>query len=452
MADQIPVRIYNYYPVAGENEQLETIKITINIAKKIYGNTLSDNTEKTKHFLIVAPANNVDALATCPFATYLENIYNADCPVLVTQTATQASSLTQIVSALIASKATDDNNLFDVIYIIGGSGTLPDSLIGKSATMDKNYMTYTRKEGMRYNNYEEGELLKYTTKVQRLSGYDVAGSAHDNRYTTSIKIAQNFSKPKYLFFCNGAEPIDAYSLVTAAAYTRNPLLYLKDYTGTFNETEDVEMVKLKEYLISLKNQHCVKKIFIAGGSQRNFNEIEEYVKTTLGLTAPNSVERIAGQKRQDTSLSISKEFNDFFTKDTEQLWTTRAQLIEHIQQASTLIITGASDATNDAPTSPMLAVYYKCPLIINAFSIVGSNPKYIKPEHRYYNIMSYLQMKRPQVIFIFSDYGINNLKTSDSGKEFQNLVKFYNGTLGDYIYDSGIVEPTRYDIHSQNVT
>jgi hypothetical protein len=31
--------------------------------------------------------------------------------------------------------------------------------------MDKNYMTYTRKEGMRYNNYEEGELLKYTTKV-----------------------------------------------------------------------------------------------------------------------------------------------------------------------------------------------------------------------------------------------------------------------------------------------
>ena len=53
----------------------------------------------------------------------------------------------------------------------------------------------------------------------------------------------------------------------------------------------------------------------------------------------------------------------------------------------------------------------------------------IKPQHRYYNIMSYLQIKRPQLIYCFSEHSIGKNTASESGKSFENFVKFYNGTL-----------------------
>ena len=43
--------------------------------------------------------------------------------------------------------------------------------------------------------------------------------------------------------------------------------------------------------------------------------------------------------------------------------------------------------------------------------------------------MSYLQIKRPQLIYCFSEHSIGKNTASESGKSFENFVKFYNGTL-----------------------
>ena len=326
MANQIPVRIKNYY-TNYIDEQLESIAICNEIAKTIYGETLSKNTGKSKHFVIIASGTDVDALVSGPFAMYLENKFTADCPILLTQSSTNEvpqTQITQDTAALLNSRTENsDENLFDTIYIIGGERSMPNDFIGNSNKMTISNTTYKRKSGMTYQDYNTGQLLRYTTTVIRISGADVI-STIDNRYTTSLAIANKMTethtdtsknKPMYLFFCNGAETIDGYSISTAACYLKSPLIYLPDLFSTNSEMIQCKE-KLFEYLRTLAGLKCVKKIFIAGGNQRNCLEIEEKLRTILQLTMPNSVERIGGQNRFDTSyqaffLAFLPIFSDF---------------------------------------------------------------------------------------------------------------------------------------------
>ena len=555
----IAVKMRNYYNKGVNDEAIESI-LTSNwlMKNKIYP-SISD-----KKSAIICSSSDVDALISGPFAMYIENkTEGMKCPVILTKSA--ATPLRQETYACLSSWATDEDDLFDIIYIIGGTGVIPDSCIGDAAKYTKTGNTYERRNGYSYSNFAQGEALRYTKKVIRIFG-------NDRRYT-SYAIASQIPNPTYLFFCDGDEYIDAYSIATAACYLHCPLIFLPKgykYHSDPSEYEAIETA-LNTYLASVKGS--VKKVFIAGGGQRNFIEAEEAVRKQLGLTMPNSVERVAGQNRYQTSYTIAKEFKDFLNNVHESPYA-RDQLNNKENLCSRLIMVGGNDNSNDCPVAPILAVKYKCPLIIDNLQVkvkvtrgfindnklyrtrTGSSGSYIysnqititskmtkgifknlgdgkyyiysggtfslrdainpsrEPKVTYgykngsnfytirtgkgttddpyqysgqispynldiyidipkddpyqyknnsynkisgndlesldtiggartYNIMSYLQIKRPQWVYCFTNYSIDNNINTASGQHFENQARFYNGT----IYDTG----DEYDIEIKKI-
>lgn len=557
----IAVKMRNYYNKSVTDEAIESI-LTSNwlMKNKIY-RSISD-----KKSVIICSSSDVDALISGPFAMYIENkTEGMKCPVILTKNG--ATSLGQETYKCLNSWATNEDDLFDIIYIIGGVVAIPDRCIGDSAkytkteNSDKTIATYTRKSGYSYSNFSQGEALKYTKKVIRICGQD--------RYRTSFVVANQISNPTYLFFSNGMEYIDAYSIATAACYLRCPLIFLPQNYTYQADPSDLVAKGLNEYLDKVKGS--VKKVFIAGGGQRNLIEVEEAVRKRLGLTMPNSVERIAGKNRYQTSYSIAKEFKDFLDNVHEDPYP-RDQLNNKENLCSRLIMVGGDNNSNDCPVAPILAVKYKCPLIVDNFQVkvkvtkgfindnklyrtrTGSSGSYIysdeititdlmkkgifrnsgdgkyyiysgkkfllrdalhpsrEPQVTYgykngnnfyktrtgndttsdpyqyldqiepynldvyidipkdnpyqykndtyntldietldtiggartYNIMSYLQIKRPQWVYCFTNYSIDNNINSVSGQHFQNQAKFYNGT----IYNTG----NEYDISRKKIS
>lgn len=547
MANQIPVRIRNYYIKGNYTESTDTMVVSNKISQIIYGTgALSKD-----HYAILCSASNIDALIASPFAMYIEEQNNAQCPILVNKNGENKLDATVYNKLL----TWGENEQFKKIYIVGSSELIPDSCIGKSDSMTKTGNIYKRKSS---GTFDTNELLNYTPEVERIYG--------GTRYETAIKIAKKMGNPTYLFFANGQEYIDAYSICAAACYLKSPLLLLpNDYSK--DKTEQPYQT-ITNYFEFLSSKNSVKKIFIAGGNQRNAYEVEIAVREALKLTMPNSVERVAGQNRYDTSLSIAKEFNDFLSKPSEEIYS-RTSLDNNQTNCSKIILIDGDDDTNDCPTVPILAAKkLRCPIIVNSYQlkhkliegymnnaktkiyrdsgktdeivldssdnknyyvfkdltngaetlyytwdnsqftvlgvqkvpniyrgyskIVGqeggvdiynfykdknkteliclddtytmadlyidslSNVAFeaksdavvslgnpiplikndeasrrisIKPQHRYYNIMSYLQIKRPQLIYCFSEHSIGKNTASESGKSFENFVKFYNGTL-----------------------
>lgn len=547
MANQIPVRIRNYYIKGNYTESTDTMVVSNKISQIIYGTgALSKD-----HYAILCSASDIDALIASPFAMYIEKQNNAQCPILVNKNSENKLDATVYNKLL----TWGENKQFKKIYIVGSSELIPDSCIGKSDSMTKTGNIYTRKSS---GTFDTNELLNYTPEVERIYG--------DTRYETAIKIAKKMGNPTYLFFANGQEYIDAYSICAAACYLKSPLLLLpNDYSK--DKTEEPYRT-ITNYFEFLSSKNSIKKIFIAGGNQRNAYEVEIAVHEALKLTMPNSVERVAGQDRYDTSLSIAKEFNDFLSKPNEEIYS-RASLDNNQTNCSKIILIDGDDDTNDCPTVPVLAAKkLRCPIIVNSYQLKhkliegymnnaktkiyrdsektdeiildsSDNKNYyvfkdltdgaetiyytwdnsqftvlavqkvpniyrgyskkvgreegvniynfykdknkteliclddtytmvdlyidsltnmafeikphaiisagdpiplikndeasrrisIKPQHRYYNIMSYLQIKRPQLIYCFSEHSIGKNTASESGKSFENFVKFYNGTL-----------------------
>lgn len=544
----IAVKIQNYSTAKIGDETIQTIQITKAImTSKIY----KDINNKTKKYLIVCSDSEIDAILACPFAMYIEEQENANCPILLTKKGVDGL-FSSTATLLKNSWAKNNNDLFEKIYVIGGSNTVKDTCIGSQYNMNEYKGVYTRKTGKDYNDFEDNQLLKYTTEVIRIKG--------TNRYETSLKIAEYFNSPypNYLFFCSGDNYVDGYSLAAAASYVKCPLILLpKDYSkSTYEDSENFNCYNLTRFLDNPSIQSSVKKVFIAGGSQRNFIEAEEAIHNCLNLTMPNSIERIAGQDRYDTSLSIAKEFKDFLESNNSSFYA-RNQILTHEMDCSKLIILGGSSDIIDCPVAPVLAVKYKCPLIINNYLlkprliygyksgdkfyrepahtneiVIGDTstdtkshayycdlthsddikyyqyksepdpnhfietatyPSIVKgykdgdafytdalhtnlitpvtnnyyidlstslvfqydgstygnnigkvhidtsPAPRTYNIMSYLQIKRPQLIYCFTDYSIETDINGFSGQQFENFVSFYNGEIK-------VDEETNFDI------
>ena len=562
MGTNIAVKIQNYNTARIGDDTVYTIQIVKSImAGKLY----PDINNKSKKYLIICGDSDIDAILACPFAMYMEKLHNANCPILLTKSGNQF--LFKSISDLLDNRwSTSNDDLFKEIYVIGGDSAIPDNCIGfKNVNMTVNGDTYERKSGKTRDDYvkpnaqedeDKYQLLRYTEKVIRIHGRD--------RYRTSYKLASTMSNPSpnYLFFCSGKNFVDGYSIATAASYLRCPLLLLPENYNEDTKTQGAINQALTNFLELDNIQSSVKKVFIAGGSQSNFIEAEEAIRSELGLVMPNSVERIAGQDRYDTSLSIAKEFKDFLESPNPYPYP-RNQILPNEMECSKLIIIGGSSDVINCPIAPVFAVKYKCPLIVNNYLLKprlikgylnnnkfyrdsahtseitigdatdtkfyavfkdehqsdkyyryqrsqfeelsgyptinsgyknGNNfyqycdkttdpPSYtdlITPNHldyyidlpttsiyyyddnnqyvvygqyridtspapRTYNIMSYLQIKRPQLIYCFTDYAVEKDINSFSGQQFENLVQFYNGEIkisGQTDYDINIISLT----------
>lgn len=73
MADQIPVRIRNYYIKGNYTESTDTMIVSNKVSQIIYGTgALSKD-----HYAILCSTSNIDALIASPFAMYIEEQNNA---------------------------------------------------------------------------------------------------------------------------------------------------------------------------------------------------------------------------------------------------------------------------------------------------------------------------------------------------------------------------------------
>ncbi|MDL2311162.1 cell wall-binding repeat-containing protein, partial [Peptostreptococcaceae bacterium OttesenSCG-928-C18] len=139
----------------------------------------------------------------------------------------------------------------------------------------------------------EGELKKYATNVERISGSD--------RINTSIKIAEKSgSVSKEMFLVNGFIEADSINIVSVSSRDGVPILFTrKDKLPP----EVLEFIKGKN----------VTKINIVGGEGTVSSEVKKELENN-GIT----VERIAGLNRYDTGIKVNQKYHSsskkiFFT-------------------------------------------------------------------------------------------------------------------------------------------
>ncbi|NYE03620.1 SpoIID/LytB domain protein [Bacillus niacini] len=115
----------------------------------------------------------------------------------------------------------------------------------------------------------------------------------ETRYATAVKIAEQITGSTELIITSGSsESPDALSIASYAAKNQIPILV----TAANGLPEDV-----KGYI---KN-HQISKAYVIGGTVA----VSENVVTEMKSLGISNIERIAGEKRYDTSVEIAKRFN-----------------------------------------------------------------------------------------------------------------------------------------------
>ncbi|PAE44484.1 SpoIID/LytB domain-containing protein [Bacillus sp. 7884-1] len=123
------------------------------------------------------------------------------------------------------------------------------------------------------------------TEVKRISG--------DTRYQTAVKIAEQITSSTELIITSGSsESPDALSIASYAAKNQIPILVTPS-NGLPNDVKDY-----------IKN-HQISKAYVIGGTIA----VSDNVVTEMKELGISNIERIAGEKRYDTSVEIAKRFN-----------------------------------------------------------------------------------------------------------------------------------------------
>jgi stage II sporulation protein D len=121
--------------------------------------------------------------------------------------------------------------------------------------------------------------------VERISG--------DNRYATSVNVAEQISSPSEAIITSGSDSSpDALSIASYAAKNQIPILLTSS-----NTLPD----EIKSYL----QNNSITKVTIIGGTAAVSDNVANEL-SALGIT---SVDRIAGADRYDTSVAIAKKYN-----------------------------------------------------------------------------------------------------------------------------------------------
>ncbi|MFP7297228.1 SpoIID/LytB domain-containing protein [Neobacillus niacini] len=125
------------------------------------------------------------------------------------------------------------------------------------------------------------------------TGIQVKRIAGETRYQTAVKIAEQITTSTELIITSGSsESPDALSIASYAAKNQIPILV----TPSNGLPKDV-----KDYI----KDHKISKAYVIGGTIAVSNNVVTEMKD-LGIT---NIERIAGEKRYDTSVEIAKRFN-----------------------------------------------------------------------------------------------------------------------------------------------
>ncbi len=194
-----------------------------------------------------------DALAGVPLAAAV------DAPILLTEN--KSSGLEQ--SVLNELKRLGANK----IYVLGGTASVSDSIV----TALKN------------------------------AGYSIERIYGDNRYSTSVAIAEklyNLTDKKFtkLYFANANNYPDALSISAAAAIEGNPILYVPTTGAAENYVTEF-----------IKSSSCKTGVILGGTAA--ISDAGEKSLTKLGVT----VTRISGSDRYETSVKINETYKSLFT-------------------------------------------------------------------------------------------------------------------------------------------
>jgi stage II sporulation protein D len=125
------------------------------------------------------------------------------------------------------------------------------------------------------------------------TGAQVKRIAGETRYQTAVKIAEQITTSTELIITSGSsESPDALSIASYAAKNQIPILV----TPSNGLPIDV-----KDYI----KDHKISKAYVIGGTLAVSNNVVNEMKA-LGIS---NIERIAGEKRYDTSVEIANRFN-----------------------------------------------------------------------------------------------------------------------------------------------
>ena len=218
-----------------------------------------------------------------------------DAPVLLVRSSME-NKIADYISKNIASGGT--------AYLLGGTGVVSSSF--------------------------ENKLKQKGIKTKRLGGKD--------RYETNIKILKEAEvADEDILVCSGSGYADSLS----ASATGNPIL-LVDNTLT-----DAQ----KKYIRSLN----AEQFYLIGGTGAVNTRIESDLKN-LGYRNADSIKRLAGATRYETSTAVAKEFFD---------------------EPDTVVMTYAKNFPDGLSGGP-LATFYDAPIILTSSDNTNAAQKYVK--------------------------------------------------------------------------
>ena len=220
---------------SGKNRFATSLEIAAKF-KNANGNKPLEN------IIIASGADFADALS----ATYLAKVKNA--PILIT--AGDAKAVIDPIYSFISENAVEKANIF----IVGGTGVVPDSVI----------KTLTGK------------------------GYSVKRLAGKNRFLTNIEVLKEAGvKDEELLIASGTDYADALS----ASAVGKPILLVSGKASGMTSDQ-------KAYLKTLSS----KKGYVIGGTGAVSTGIENDAKAVM------TVERVMGKNRYETSVAVAKKF------------------------------------------------------------------------------------------------------------------------------------------------
>ncbi len=139
----------------------------------------------------------------------------------------------------------------------------------------------------------ESAVSKSIHQQLEQNGYTVKRVSGSSRYDTAVKVANEIGVTGELILATGAESPDALSIGPYAGLSQTPIVFTRRETLP-NEVKD---------LIKTDN---VKKVTIIGGTEAVSADIVNHLKG-LGV---QTVERISGANRYETSVAIAKRFKN----------------------------------------------------------------------------------------------------------------------------------------------
>ncbi|MCM3691771.1 SpoIID/LytB domain-containing protein [Neobacillus niacini] len=168
--------------------------------------------------------------------------------------------------------------------LLTASNNVPQSVLEKIKSL-KPSTVYVLGGKLAISDDVIAQIEETGTKVNRISG--------NTRYQTAVKIAEQITGSTELIITSGSsESPDALSIASYAAKNQIPILV----TSSNGLSEDV-----KNYI----RDHQISKAYVIGGTIA----VSENVVTEMKALGISNIERIAGEKRYDTSVEIAKRFN-----------------------------------------------------------------------------------------------------------------------------------------------